>query len=81
MKAHEKTEQYLQGMSQLAPNMKPNNVLLDEITGAYDVNFTNINKGATPANSDSKLGSGAYSTVYSAVHKKTGVCASILHIL
>jgi hypothetical protein len=86
VKAHEKTEAYLQDMNQLAPDMQPNSVLLREITLAYDVAGKEITpQGGFNSNSNSSssssssgggdsgcLGTGAYSTVYSAVHRKTG---------
>jgi hypothetical protein len=84
VKAHEKTEAYLQDMNQLAPDMQPNSVLLREITLAYDVAGKEITpQGGTNSNTSSSsssssggesgcLGTGAYSTVYSAVHRKTG---------
>jgi hypothetical protein len=71
-------------MNQLAPDMQPNSVLLREITLAYDVAGNEITpQGTANSNSSSSsssssggdsgcLGTGAYSTVYSAVHRKTG---------
>jgi hypothetical protein len=68
-------------MNQLAPDMQPNSVLLREITLAYDVagkeitpqGTFNSSSSSSGSGSDSGcLGTGAYSTVYSAVHRKTG---------
>ncbi|CAM9300933.1 unnamed protein product [Pylaiella littoralis] len=62
IQAQQKTNEYIQGREDLAPDMRPDVVLDNEVSLAYDVDMSE----------GGMLGAGAYGTVMAAVHRSTG---------
>lgn len=62
LKAQQKMKEYMQGREDLAPDMRPDVVLENEVSLAYDVDVSEIGV----------LGAGSYGTVRAAVHRSTG---------
>ncbi|CAN0041980.1 unnamed protein product [Ectocarpus fasciculatus] len=62
VKAQQKTAEYMQGREDLAPDMRPDVVLDNEVSLAYEVDVSDAGM----------LGAGAYGTVLAAVHRSTG---------
>ncbi|CAM9838376.1 unnamed protein product, partial [Hapterophycus canaliculatus] len=62
LQAQQKTNEYMQGREDLAPDMRPDVVLDNEVSLAYDVDVSDTGM----------LGAGAYGTVLAAVHRSTG---------
>ncbi|KAG5178424.1 kinase-like domain-containing protein, partial [Tribonema minus] len=74
VKAHERTEAYLHDLGALAPTMNPNDLLLAEITSAYDVDPDGAlgGGGGSGGGGSGGLGEGASATVRRAMHRDTG---------
>ena len=62
LKAQRKTEEYMLGREDLAPDMRPEVVMEKEVSLAYDVDVSEAGL----------LGAGSYGTVRAAVHRSTG---------
>lgn len=62
LKAQQKMKEYMQGREDLAPDMRPDVVLENEVSLAYDVDVSEVGV----------LGAGSYGTVRAAVHRSTG---------